>query len=475
MSARTGKQFLEGLRDNRKVWLAGRPVDDVTTHPSLKGAASTLAALYDFQHEQANVCLMHHPTSNERINVCHILPRSKIDLQRRHKAIEAVARYSNGMLGRSPDYLNITFAGFAARSNVWASHGNEEGASNLVAFQEELAHRDLFLTHAIVDPTVDRSLGKLRAANGEVALHKVGNTEHGILVSGARVLATSAPFADEIAVYPGVPIPLEATRNALAFSIPVNTPGISILCRDSFSRIGCAYDVPYSRAYDEQDTFIIFDNVEVPRNRVFIDGKPELFNLLLRSGWLANIMQQTSIRAAVKLEFAYRLATDFCQAVQANDPAVRQLLGEIWSYCELTRSAVAAAEVGAHDWGNGAWFCDERPFRALAPILPSWFPRVNEIISILGSHNLIATPCDADFANTELQPLLDLYFRGGKELRAVDRVRCFRAAWDFVGSSLGNRNLLYERFYLGPAWGLFEDAHLAAQRARESASEPSEN
>jgi 4-hydroxyphenylacetate 3-monooxygenase len=361
----------------------------------------------------------------------------------------------------------VTFAGFAGRADVWAMHGNDEGAANLVAFQGELARRDLALTHTIVHPTVDKSMTEVDAGAGEVALQKVADTDHGIVVRGARVLATLAPFADELAVYTGQPIPQDAHKYALAFCAPMSTPGLKVLCRDSFSATGPAFDHPFASRFDEQDAFVIFDDVEIPRRRVFIDGDVEVYNKVMTAGWVANIMQQTTIRAAVKLEFAYELASRMVEAIGARDAKTNEMLGELWTYAELTRAALRAAEADAYEWGNGVWFCDERPFRALRPTLPRWFPRVNEIIKLLGAHNLLAAPTASQFEQPELSPLLQKYFQGADGLAARERTRLFRAAWDFAGTGFGGRNELYERFYLASASRTYQLAHMAAQRERE--------
>ena len=287
------------------------------------------------------------------------------------------------------------------------------------------------------------------------------------------MLSTLAPFADELAVYPGQPLPNEpgTAKYALAFSIPMDSPGLQVLCRDSYSLPGSTFDHPFSTRFDEQDAFIVFDDVEVPRRRVFVDGDVEVYNSVMVSGWAANVMQQTSIRAHVKLSFAYELATRMAEAVNASDATTKQMLGEIWTYSELTRAALVAAEAGAYEWGNGTWFCDERPFRALRPSLPQWFPRVNEILKLLGSHNLLATPTAAELADPRLEKLLARYFQGANGLDARERVRLFRAAWDFAGSALGGRNELYERFYLASAGSTLQMAHVHARR--ELAETPS--
>ena len=295
-------------------------------------------------------------------------------------------------------------------------------------------------------------------------MHKVEDTEHGILVRGARVLATLAPFADELAVYPSQPMPDASGRHALSFCIRMDTPGLKFLCRDSFSLPDNRFDHPMSGRFDEQDAFVIFDNVEVPRNRVFIDGNLPVYN----SRDVGKLARQRDApdddprldQAGIRLGLATRMA----EAIGASDPVTLQMLGEIWSYAELTRAAVHSGEEGGYEYGNGAWFLDHKPMDALRAILPYWFPRVNEIIRLIGSHNVLATPAAAQFADPGLRPLIDKYLRGAGDTTAEERARIFRLGWDFAASALGSRNEQYERFYLTSGARNRQMVHVRAKR-----------
>ena len=121
MAARTGEQFLRGLAGRRDLWVGGDKVSSVVDHPALSGAARALAEVFDLQHRHADVCLMPDSETGEPINVSHMIPRSREDLQRRHRGLEYVAEYSVGLMGRTPDYMNVTFGGFAGRADEWAS------------------------------------------------------------------------------------------------------------------------------------------------------------------------------------------------------------------------------------------------------------------------------------------------------------------------------------------------------------------
>src|SRR5215471_20721726 len=462
MAARTGEQFLRGLAGRRDLWVGGDKVSSVVDHPALSGAARALAEVFDLQHRHADACLMPDSETGEPINVSHMIPRSGEDLRRRHRGLECVAEYSVGLMGRTPDFMNVNFAGFAGRADEWAIDGNERGAENLVRYQKTLAREDLSLTHTIIHSSVDMSRGRNPIGHDPVQLHKVEETAHGILVRGSRVLATLAPFSDELAVYPSGPMPDAAPEHALGFCIPVDTPGLKFICRDSAAVNTNRFDHPLSSRFDEQDAFVIFDDVEVPRDRVFIDANLAVYNSVMKTTWWPNIMQQTMIRAQTKLEFAWGLATRMVESINGAQPPAQQLLGELWSYAELTRAAIAAAEDAAYDHGNGVWCPATGPLAALRALLPTWMPRATEIIRLLGSHHLLTAPSLSMIRNTELKPLLDRYLCGVNDVSAETRARLFRLAWDFAGTGLAGRNDQYERFYLASGARNQQIAHLTA-------------
>ena len=254
-------------------------------------------------------------------------------------------------------------------------------------------------------------------------------------------------------------------KNKSLIMIPMDTPGLKFICRDSVSVDGNLFDHPISSRFDEQDAFVIFDDVEVPRERLFIDENLEVYNLVMSTSWWPNIMQQTMIRAHTKLEFARGLVIAMAGAINRNQPPTQEMMGEIAMFTEFARASVYAAEQASHDHGNGFWCCDVRPLMALRAALTEWFPRVNEIIRRIGSHNLLTTPSRAALDDPDLRPLIDTYLRGvGVDAEGRDRI--FRLAWDFAGSALGSRNEQYERFYLGSTGRALMSLHDLLDRGR---------
>jgi 4-hydroxyphenylacetate 3-monooxygenase len=116
--------------------------------------------------------------------------------------------------------------------------------------------------------------------NEEVALHVVKETSAGIIVKGARLLATLGPLSDEIEVFPSTLLRADDSNIpfAFAFAIPIATPGLKMICRDSYDHGKSHFDAPLSSRYEEMDAVVIFDNVLVPWERVFMYGEPHLCN-----------------------------------------------------------------------------------------------------------------------------------------------------------------------------------------------------
>ena len=464
MVVRTGEQYLDGLRaTNREVWLEGERIDSVVDHPLLRPGARAIADYYDLHHAHPDEMITADPDSGEAMAVSHLIPRSGDDLRRRHHALLRAAELTVGMMGRTPDYMNVTFAGFAADRTRWAgpSGSNRAGYENLVAFQRRLRRDDLSLTHTIVHPTIDKVADRSFQDN-PVPVHKVGETADAIVVRGARMLATLAPFADEQTVYPGAPLPGDAPPSyALAFTVAMDAPGLVFLCRDSGTRGGDPLDAPFSTRFDEQDAYCIFDDVEVPKENVFIDGDIEVYNTVMARGpWWPNIMQQTTIRALTKMEFLYRLAGRMAEAVNDHSEKTVDLLGEIHTYVEMTRSALIAAEDHPETWEDGGVFPAGRAMHPARALIPRWMVRINEIMRVIGGASLLATPSRGQLEDQRIAALCGELLPGAGEVSAEQRSQIFRLAWDHLGSALGSRNDLYERHYLGSP----TRTHLAIER-----------
>ena len=455
MGARTGEEYLAGLRtQSREIWVDGERVDDVADHPKLEGAARSIADYYDRQHEFADECLVEDPDLGQLINVSHMLPRSKEDLFVRQAGLRRLSELSMGIMGRTPDYMNMKFSAMCSAPWVWAGKDgqNERGAHNVQTLRRHLAGTDAAMTHSIIQPVIDKRTDATVVGN-KVSVRKVGETSEGIVVRGARVLATLAPFADEQAVYPALLLPPGTEEYALAFVIPLSTPGLKFWCRDSLSAPRSERrDRPLSARFDEQDAFCVFDDVVVPWDRVLLDGDVDIYNSIRETQYPTHMTSQSTIRALTKLEFAYGLATRMAEMLGDQTPVTCDLLGELACYVGVTRNAIELSiERGWQRERDGMWFPDGSCLDPMRALLATWMPRVQEIIIQIGSHNLLTTPHSLQFGDPPTRALIDETLFGADDVTSDERAVLFRLAWDFVGTGLAGRGYLYERFYLTSA------------------------
>jgi len=172
---------------------------------------------------------------------------------------------------------------------------------------------------------------------------------------------------------------------------------------------------------------------------------------------------QAFTRAYVKLLFAFGLGHLIGTATGVTRfDHVREKLGQIWNLVELTRSGIVAAEAGSAPDEAGVWCPDERPFLALRGEMPKWMPKANELLQLVGGGGFMCTPSEADVKGPMADVVAKYFQAAGAD--AERRIRLFRLAWDFLGSDLGRRGELYERFYLSDSFRMTGVAYNLADK-----------
>jgi 4-hydroxyphenylacetate 3-monooxygenase len=452
MPARTGKEFLEGLRDGREIWLDGERVADVTADPRLARAARSLAALFDLQHEPdlRDRLTYPSPTTGDRVGLSFLQPRTPHDLVRRREMVKLWADWSGGMLGRTPDYLNAILMGCAAARDYLAEDDPAFG-DHIVRYYELCRERDLCLTHTLVPPQTNRAKLPGAQADPTVALHIAGETDRGLVVSGARILATLAPFSDEIMVFPSPSKQFagDLARYAFAFCIPVATPGLRFICREGFDVGRSVFDQPLSARFDEQDAVAVFEQVHVPWERVFLKGNMDRCNGLFRDthAFLHGIHQFMTKNLA-KAEFVLGVAGLVAETIGIDEQLhVQEMLGEMVDHVETIRAYLRAAEADAVRTEGEIYAPDPDIMWTARNYFPRVYPRLVDILQILGSSGLMATAPERTVEG-ELRADVEKYYQSAT-LGGRERVRLFRLAWDIACSSFGARQVLYERYFAG--------------------------
>ena len=457
MPARTGADYLARLRENPgEIHLRGERVVDPTAHPALRNGAHTLAKLYDLQHDPKFKDEMTYPspTTGDPVGLSFIMPRTAEDLEKRGRMITNWARVTKGMMGRTPDFLNVALMSMAAAGD-YCGRNRPEFKDNVVNYYEYVRENDLTLTHTLVNLQRNRApLASSLENRTDVALAVVKETDAGIIIDGARVLATLGPLSDEIIVYPARThrLPGDAPeRHAFAFALPCNTPGMKFMCRESFDTGRSHFDHPLGSRFEEMDAIVIFDQVLVPWERVFLYGDVELAN---NWGGATNRNTHTGHQVVsknvVKCEFILGLANLMVETLGSGQiPQVQSMMAEIIENLQITKALLRTAEAEAEvdEWGIMS-----PPYMPLLVARRSFirmYPRMAEILHLLGSSSLMALPTEADM-NGPLADEIHRYLETDTA-SAEDRVKLFRLAWDVCCSAFGSRQVLYERYFGGDA------------------------
>lgn len=454
MALRTGKAFLEALKDGRQIFIDGERVGDVTTDPRLAPAAHSLAELYDMQHDRQLIDRMSFlsSSSGDRVGLSYIAPRTVDDLIRRRAMVKTWMDATCGMFGRSPDFLNIMLTGLAAAAPEFGKR-DERFADNIRAYHVEARERDLCMTHTLLNPQVDRSRPVERQEK-DLAAKIVKETDAGIVVHGARMVSTLCAYSDDILVMPSTFLATnaEAAPYAFGFSIPVATPGLRFICRPSVVHQNAAspMDFPLSSRLDEGDGLAVFDDVQVPWERVFIHRDPEMCNgLFQRTQAMPQVMHQTATKNLAKAEFM--MALGFAIARSTNIDAhlhVQGMLAELIEHAEFVRACIRASEADAAiSTASGLMTPAEMPLWTVRMMFPKMFVRACEIIQLMGAGGLVSVPSYAELSGAAAADV-EKYAQAANA-DAPTRVKLFRLAFDAAVSSFSGRQQLYERYYSG--------------------------
>ena len=454
MPARNGQQLLEALNAQRRdVYIGGEHITGkVAEHPAFQGITRSLAELYDMQHAPALRDEMTYvsPSSGERVGMSFLIPRTQADLEKRRRAIYRWASHVGGMLGRTGDYLNSAVMAMAAAADFFGQV-DPRYAGNIRKYYEFIRENDLLLTHTLINPQTNRAVGVAKQADPFLAARIVKETDAGVVIRGARMLATLGPISDEIMVFPSTLLRQVAEDEpyAFAFAVSNDTPGLRYICRETFDYGRSHFDHPLGSRFEEMDCVVIFDDVLVPWERVFMLRHVETCNQLYSAtGAVTHMAHQVVTKNVAKTEFVLGVVLMLIDAIGIEPfQHVHEKALEVMTALETLKAFLRTSEVDAAPDAYGTMTPAFAPLNTARNWYPRTYPRFVEIIQQLGASGLMALPGEADFAGGA-GPDIQRYLQAARA-DARSRVKLFRLAWDVAVSAFGSRQALYERFFFG--------------------------
>jgi 4-hydroxybutyryl-CoA dehydratase/vinylacetyl-CoA-Delta-isomerase len=423
MALKSVQEYKQSLKDGRVVFYKGERVEDVVAHPDLGVAVDTMALDYYLAElpEYHELATVYDPELGERINRYYYLPRNGDDLLKQFELIVASTRMGDGFIPLAHDIGADALNAISITANVM---GNADYIQRIENYRTYLKKTDLAVVTAMTDVKGDRMLRP--SENGQnhpdYYVHVVDKNKDGIIVRGAKVHITGAPYSNEIFVIPSRAMSEADADYAVAFATPVNAKGIKMIGRPFHSHL-TPLEFPNNRPVRvHTDALIIFDDVFVPWERVFLCGEWKhaatlVYNFALmhrRTGCAYRIPMSEQFLGAAKAIAEYNGI--------ANAPHVREKLTDLVIYLETLRSMSRAACLDFVTVGGIAvpnpistniakyYFADE-------------YHKVVKIVEDLSGGLLVTAPTYKDYQHPQLQAELQKYLSAKAGYPAETRLR----------------------------------------------------
>ena len=445
MPIRRGEEFLESLRDGRRVWLRGELVEDVTAHPSLKGCAQSVAAVYDLQHVPAHrdLLTMPSPVTAQPVSLAYLLPHSVEDLIRQRKMYEFLVRRAGGVAARLPQHLATVVLGLHDVRDILGKE-NSAFAGNVTRYFEYCRENDLAIATIFNDPFHHRS----HPQSKQEYLRVVERRADGIVVRGAKGVGTQAPYANDILCLTQ-PRPDLQPEEVLYFAVPVNSPGLQLICRQPLAPPN-PEDHPLSPHWDEMDAMVLFDDVFIPWDRVFYlrQSDPEDPSLYARlfQGAMGIGPWYVLVRLAVKAEVLLGICAAMAEYLgTTKQPHVQMALADAIVYLESMRAFIHSAETNPVRSQSGLTLPNWIPAQAARIFSIEGYPRMLQMIRELCGSGILMSPSETDMNNSEVGAQIRRFFVGENE-RTQECFRMLKLAWEYACDSFGSRQLLFEMY-----------------------------
>ena len=442
-----GAAYIDSLRDGRQVWWHGEQVD-VTKHPAFGTSARVFGTIYDLYNDpDAKPVLVEDAKKGSNgVLTTYLAPQSSDDLLKIKAALERVHSSHLGFITQGPEYKGPMITALRGAASYFGDR-----ADNVLAFCERITENRLYPANAFTDPQVDRSKRPSELSNPDLILRVVDERDDGIVVRGAKMVSTTAPFTNEILVlrYGGANRLTEADREyALIFSVPTGAKGLKIVAREMFRRPAPnPMDAPLSNLFEENDSILIFEDVFIPWENVFVYQDTERAdNWLAQTNLALNLVWGDIVRWQTKFEFYSALAVKIAKANGTMGfRGQQEKLGELLAWTGLVKDLATAAcanpdpyydEVGVSHRTVGV-------FRGLRPMI---YKRVMELAQEIAGSGVVPIP--SSLADIEANPELNDFLQGAT-LDGTERARLYKLAWDAMHSDFASRHELFERLHTG--------------------------
>jgi 4-hydroxybutyryl-CoA dehydratase/vinylacetyl-CoA-Delta-isomerase len=431
MALKTREQYIDSLRDGREIYWDGERIEDITTHPKFTVPIENAARDYDYDDPDRREIITYKTETGELAHRIYQTPRSEEDLLNRVE------------LAHNMSIVGGVTGVFMALQNIVddVRQVNPGYADNMAAMYDYARDNDLRAAEVITDAKGDRSRRAHQQDDPDLYLRIVDKGPDGVVVRGAKLHITGAPLVHELVVMPTKSMKAEEADYALAFSIPTNTPGVKIVNRSfAHSTDINEFDFPMSARASMPEGFVIFDDVFVPRERLFLAGEPELAGHFARSLglWERTMGLIESARLAKTLVGLAALVTEQQGKVNLD---VQNQIAEMVCYAELIRMALDFAIRHHERTAGGMVYPNVLAVNVAKYFYAANFHQIIQHLHDLSGGLVLTLPSEADLRNPATEPYLRKYLHTMPGVDVEERMRIYNAIRDLTADAYGGWHL----------------------------------
>ncbi len=425
MALRNPDQYREGLRDKRTVIYRGQRVEDVTDFDEFRPAIDHSALAYEIASTHPGLAIA--DDGSGPYTAFYKVPRTTEDIISRGKLIESVSRMGAGTIVLKEVGSDALFGLLRALDGP--------GLDNARAFYEYCCANDTALAVAQSDVKGDRSLPPHKQADPDLYLRIVDEDTDTITVRGAKVHTSFSANADELIVLPTRAMSASDADWAVSFAIPIDTPGLSLYVSPYLHGEPDPFEHPISSRHKLLESLTVFDDVRVPKERVFLNREPEAAGPLAIS--FVDYHRFTAI--SYKLPLLDILVGTAKLMADANGISaaghVKSKITELVTYAETVRGLAELAALRSQPGGNDIQLPDPLAVNMAKYHFAHGFHTATATLLDLAGGLVATGPGSHDWADPDTRKVLEKYLAGA--VPAEQRLRLVNLVGDLCTGTWG--------------------------------------
>jgi 4-hydroxybutyryl-CoA dehydratase/vinylacetyl-CoA-Delta-isomerase len=432
MALKRPEDYVASLNDGRVTFWDGEKIPDITKHPRFRVPIALTTKDYEYDDPKLGALRRYKAEDGSDAHRIYQIPKSEEDLAKR---VELLTHTSIGTA-----VSGVYMALMSVKDQV--ALVNPQYAENIERMYRYCRDNDLRAAEVITDPKGDRKRRAHEQDDPDLYVRIVERRSDGIVVRGAKLHITAASVIHELVVMPTKGMRQDENAYAVSFSIPVNTKGVSIINRNFAPAELNDFDYPASAHHSMPEGFVVFDDVFVPWDRVFLAGEVQLATKLAQS---LGLWERTGgvIAAVEQSELFVGLAQLVTEMQGKESDAVAQAsIAELITYAQMLKMSLDYACSHYEKTETGMVYPNTLAINAAKYYYAANYHQTVRYLHDLSGGLVMTLPGEADLRNPESGKYIRKYLYTKKTVEVEQRMRVYNLIRDMTADALGGWNFV---------------------------------